>query len=114
MKKKTLEERIELLEYYNNLLRDFATDPESYVLWDYIMSEELNGDQGNQLMDLLREHYTFCNQSNNPDPMNKERLVTDLVSLMNSFGRPANERTAHSIIRRAAKHPIFPLYSKYL
>ncbi|AET59582.1 hypothetical protein HPL003_14155 [Paenibacillus terrae HPL-003] len=116
MSSKSLEERVELLEYYNVLMRDFAVDPETYVLWDYIMSEHLNGAQGNQLLEVLKNHYTKLKIA-----LEKEErlpgtsyLYEDLINVVKSFGKPASERTAYSILLRASKLPEFHLYSKYL
>ncbi|WP_148302498.1 DUF1878 family protein [Caldalkalibacillus mannanilyticus] len=43
--KETLEQKVERLEYYINLLREFSLDPETYVLWDWIIAERLDEKQ---------------------------------------------------------------------
>lgn len=115
MQHEDLQKKVERLEYYMTLMRDMVADIESYALWDYIMGEQLNEEQANELLAVLRKHYTVL-QSEKAIAVEsmKSELYSDLIHVLTSFGKPASENTARSILLRASKLPIFPLYSSLL
>ncbi|WP_458121628.1 DUF1878 family protein [Paenibacillus sp. Z6-24] len=115
MQYKSFEERVIRMEYYLSLMRDMVIDPEAYALWDYIMSEELNEEQANRMISLLRKYHAQLQLGE--VELNKfveSALYLDLKHLLDSFGKPANEKAAYSIIIRASKLPIFPHYAVLL
>lgn len=116
MTKETLEQRVERLEFYLNLMREFAADPETFALWDYVISEGLNENQTNQVLDVLREHHGHVKSAveagaSIPD---LEDLCTKMIPLLHVEGRTTNKEKVMQVLRRASKLPIFPYFKKYL
>ncbi|GGO05894.1 DUF1878 family protein [Saccharibacillus kuerlensis] len=115
MPDKDLEERVDRMEFYLSLMRDMVVDPESYALWDYIMSEELNEEQANQMLSILKKHHAKLQPGESE--LNKDvklELDIDLKQLLHLFEKPANEAGVYSILLRASKLPQYPLYASLL
>lgn len=114
MRDENLVKKVERLEFYIHLLRDFSVEPEAFVLWDYVMTEELDGEQTNQLMNILRKHKSLiCEVDENIEPYSNEIeaelnvLEAELKPLFESFENPhPTDRDAMlRVVRRAAKLP---------
>lgn len=54
--KETLEEKVERLEFYIDLLREFATDTEAFVIWDWAIGNRLDKSQVNSIMKVIPEY----------------------------------------------------------
>ncbi len=50
-----LEDTVNRLEYYIDLLRDYATDPETFLLWDWAISKRLNREQVRKIISKSQE-----------------------------------------------------------
>ncbi|CCF16887.1 hypothetical protein BLGI_4856 [Brevibacillus laterosporus GI-9] len=116
MTKETLEQRVERLEFYLNLMREFAADPETFSLWDYVISEGFNETQTNQILDVLREHHGHVKSAvetgaSIPD---LEDLCTKMIPLLHVEGRTTNKEKVMQVLRRASKLPIFSYFKKHL
>ncbi|AYK05258.1 DUF1878 family protein [Brevibacillus laterosporus] len=116
MTKETLEQRLERLEFYLNLMREFAVDPETFALWDYVIQEGLNETQTKQILDVLREHHSHVKSAveagaSVPD---LEDLFTKMIPLLHIEGRTTSKEKVMQVLRRASKLPIFPYLKKHL
>ncbi|MGG0753145.1 DUF1878 family protein [Brevibacillus laterosporus] len=116
MTKETLEQRLERLEFYLNLMREFAVDPETFALWDYVIQEGLNETQTKQILDVLREHHSHVKSAveagaSVPD---LEGLFIKMIPLLHIEGRTTSKEKVMQILRRASKLPIFPYLKKHL
>ncbi|QDH21774.1 DUF1878 family protein [Saccharibacillus brassicae] len=115
MSNQDLEARLTRLEYYFSLMRDMVVDPESYALWDYMISEELEEEQAHKIIEILKKHYAELNSGKEEsNELIKSALYVDLNHLLTSFGKPVSENSARSIVLRASKLPIFPHYASLL
>lgn len=116
MTKETLEQRLERLEFYLNLMREFAVDPETFALWDYVIQEGLNENQTKQILDVLRVHHSNIKsavEAGVPIP-DLEDLFTKMIPLLHIEGRTTNKEKVMQVLRRASKLPIFPYLKKHL
>ncbi|ATO51499.1 DUF1878 family protein [Brevibacillus laterosporus] len=116
MTKETLEQRLERLEFYLNLMREFAVDPETFALWDYVISEGLSENQTKQILEVLREHHGNIKSAveagaSIPD---LEGLFSKMIPLLHIEGRTTSKEKVMQILRRASKLPIFPYLNKHL
>ena len=49
-----LAEKVDRIEYYTDLLRDYATAPEKFAFWDWIMSHKLNREEAYTIIDTFK------------------------------------------------------------
>ncbi|MGK5511363.1 DUF1878 family protein [Brevibacillus formosus] len=115
MANETLEQKVERLEFYVHLLREFAVDPETFVLWDWIMAEGLTEKTAQQILNALRNHHRSlikAEESAQNEPILDELLV-DLRLIFSTDGRVASDEKLMQIVKRASKMPIFPHLKKY-
>lgn len=49
---KSLEEKIDRLEYYIDLLRDYIVDQEKFILWEWAISNRLNRDEVRSIIEI--------------------------------------------------------------
>lgn len=54
MNKEPIEEKVERLEYYINLMRDYALDPETFRFWDWVISKKLNQEEVRNIIDITK------------------------------------------------------------
>ncbi|GFR37040.1 hypothetical protein PRECH8_03360 [Insulibacter thermoxylanivorax] len=52
----TLEEKVERLEYYIDLLRDYIVDQEHFIFWDWAISHRLNREEVRAIIDVAKEY----------------------------------------------------------
>ncbi|ADY55513.1 hypothetical protein Sgly_1195 [Syntrophobotulus glycolicus DSM 8271] len=121
MRDEDLVKKVERLEFYIQLLRDFAVEPEAFVLWDYVMTEELDGEQTNRLMNILGKHkgliWAIDEQTEPYSDQTEEELnvlEAQLKPLFQSFKNPhpTDRDAVLRVVRRAAKLPEMILYKR--
>jgi len=109
LKNEDLTKKVERLEFYIHLLRDFSLDPEAFVLWDYIMTEELDREQAEQLMDILRKHKRLVCEADESQDIEPywDALKVELKPLFESFKNPhpTDRDSILRVVRRASKLP---------
>ena len=109
MKNEDLTKKVERLEFYIHLLRDFSVDPEAYVLWDYIMTEEIDEEQAEQLMDILKKHKRLICEADESQDIEPywNALEMELKPLFKSFKNPhpTDRDAVLRVVRRASKLP---------
>lgn len=49
---KSLEEKIDKLKYYIDLLRDYIVDQEKFILWEWAISNRLNRDEVRSIIEI--------------------------------------------------------------
>lgn len=118
MKNEDLIKKVERLEFYIHLLRDFSLDPEAFVLWDYIMTEELDREQAEQLIDILRKYKRLVyevDESQDIEPYWKA-LEVELKHLFESFKNPhpTDRDSVLRVVQRASKLPEMYDLNKFL
>lgn len=55
MNKEPIEEKLERLEYYINLMRDYTLDPEIFKFWDWVISKKLNQEEARNIIDITKK-----------------------------------------------------------
>lgn len=56
MENKQLEKRIEKLEYYMRLMREYVSDIETFSFWEWIMNYELDEYEVNQILTVTKSY----------------------------------------------------------
>ncbi|WP_019537336.1 hypothetical protein [Paenibacillus ginsengihumi] len=103
-----LEQKVERLEYYIHLLRDLSLNPEAYVLWDYIMTEELNEMQAHEMMTIFSKHVKVLRKlDGKQEDMAPywDDLAQDLKPLFEQFKWRTDRESILRVVLRASKLP---------
>lgn len=53
-KSESLEDKVERLEFYIDLLRDFIVDQEHFMFWDWAISHRLNREEVRAIIDIAK------------------------------------------------------------
>src|SRR5690606_22970292 len=77
-----LEEKVSRLEYYIDLLRDYATDPETFLLWDWAISKRLNREQVRGIISKSQEFNKRIKESDNPPKFEEYRAEIEKILLL--------------------------------
>ncbi|MCP3776576.1 hypothetical protein NLX71_25355 [Paenibacillus sp. MZ04-78.2] len=103
-----LEQKVAQLEFYINLLREFTVAPEAFVLWDFIMSEQLNEQQTDEMMKVFSKHVRVLRDL---DEKQEEMtpywndLSNDLMTLFEQFKWRTDRESILRVVLRASKLP---------
>ncbi|WP_281890561.1 DUF1878 domain-containing protein [Paenibacillus sp. YYML68] len=108
MSEENLVKKVERLEFYVNLLREFSLDPEAYVLWDYYMAEELDEGQARQMMQVFSQHLKVVREVNEQQEDIApywNALIEDLKPLFETLKWRTDRESILRVVRRASKLP---------
>ena len=64
----SLEEKVERLEYYIDLLRDYIVDQEHFIFWDWAISHRLNREEVRAIIDIAKSYNQKLTQSPEDHP----------------------------------------------
>ncbi|BBW97169.1 DUF1878 family protein [Geobacillus sp. FSL W8-0032] len=102
MRQESLEQRVERLEFYIDLLRDFAVDPETFAIWDWVISRKLNKSQVDRLMKTAKEFnqaIKIANENGNQPPKFEE-FSRKIIEIVHFEDDPADEETVLQFLKR--------------
>lgn len=93
MNKESIEEKVERLEYYINLMRDYTLDPETFEFWDWVISKKLNEEEARNIIDITKE---FNDKYRNKEEIKFEEYLMKVKEILNWENReeyiePINE-----------------------
>lgn len=102
-----LEQKVAQLEFYINLLREFTVAPEAFVLWDHIMSEQLNEKQAHDMMTIFSKHVKVLRDLDEKQEMAPcwNELENDLKALFEQFRWRTDRESILRVVIRASKLP---------
>ncbi|MED4919240.1 DUF1878 family protein [Geobacillus thermodenitrificans] len=102
MRQESLEQRVERLELYIDLLRDFAVDPETFAIWDWVISRKLNKSQVDRLMKTAREFNQAIKiaNENGSQPPRFEEFSQKIIEIVHLEDNPADEQTVLQFLKR--------------
>lgn len=66
----SLEEKVERLEYYIDLLRDYIVDQEKFILWDWAIANRLNRQEVRSILDFSKSINNQIKENSPPDFVN--------------------------------------------
>ncbi|MBR8660730.1 MULTISPECIES: DUF1878 family protein [Brevibacillus] len=117
MKQESLEEKVERLEMYIDLLRQIAIDADEYCLWDWVISRGLSVDQFNNLKQILKHHVQVlmhAEKEENVKIPTFAELSAKLINILHTEDRPADTKTVMDVLKRAIKMPAYSRLQHYL
>ncbi|WP_028563465.1 hypothetical protein [Paenibacillus pinihumi] len=77
-----LEDTVNRLEYYIDLLRDYATDPETFLLWDWAISKRLNREQVRKIISKSQEFNKRIKELDNAPKFAEFRTEIEKILLL--------------------------------
>ena len=79
MNKEPIEEKVERLEYYINLMRDYALDPETFRFWDWVISKKLNQEEARNIIDITKK---FNEKYRNNEDIKFEEYLIEIKEIL--------------------------------
>lgn len=113
-KHESLEEKVERLEYYIDLLRDFIVDQEHFMLWDWAISNRLNQHQVRSIIDFSKSFNEQIKTSGTqPELIEYTKGIQTILQVRSDLN--VNEKFTIQLLKRISNMGIFaPLTSHYL
>lgn len=109
----TQEERIDRLELYVHLLRQFIIDQEEYSLWEWVMINNLNNEQLHGIQQILKKNVLILmNDKESAVPF--EELSKDLKKVLKTIDFSANDEAVKLLLSKAVKMPAYRILQYYL
>ena len=81
MENKQLEKRIEKLEYYMRLMREYVSDIETFSFWEWIMNYELDEYEVNQILTVTK---SYNENFKNGNTVKFDEYYSEIYSIMSS------------------------------
>ncbi|MBZ9626017.1 DUF1878 family protein [Clostridium sp. FP2] len=83
--KESPEEKVERIEYYINLMRDYVLDTEKFQFWDWAMSKRLNEFEVRKIIDITKIYNNKLYEEKTPD---FEEYCSKIKNILNWANRP--------------------------
>lgn len=104
--KESLEQKVERLEFYIDILRSYIANPEVFILWDWSIANRFNRPQVYALIDLVKRYnQEFIENSSNNDVRNINNFIYDvdciLINKVEDF--QVDQEFVFSLLRRTSK-----------
>lgn len=119
-KQETLEQKVERLEYYIDLLRDYIVDQDRFVLWDWAMAHRLNETEIRGIMKVTKEFnsrmQTVDSVTEYPDFDDYCEAINNLIDLESKpegYKQTLNQKTILQMLNRLSKMGLFNNVSSY-
>ncbi|WP_110929906.1 hypothetical protein [Paenibacillus bouchesdurhonensis] len=110
----SLEEKVQRLELYVNLLRQITLEPEQYRLWDWIIANGLNGEQFDGIKAILKKYVLLLNHEQDTNKPSFDDISKELIEVLSPSEYLANVRGVIQLLRNAVKMTPYQSLQYYL
>ncbi|AZK48249.1 DUF1878 family protein [Paenibacillus lentus] len=110
----SLEEKVQRLELYVNLLRQITLEPEQYRLWDWIIANGLNGEQFNEIKSILKKYVLLLQHEQVPQPTSFDDMANELIHVLSPNEYLANRRGVKQAAKKSIKMSPYQSLQYYL
>lgn len=109
-----LEEKVNRLEYYIDLLRDYATDPETFLLWDWAISRRLTHEQVRKIISKSQEFNKRIKESDNVPKFAEYRTEIEKILLLQpDLVIEVDDNLILQLLKRISNMGMMPVLTKY-
>jgi hypothetical protein len=102
----SLEEKVERLEYYIDLLRDYIVDQEQFILWDWAIANRLNRDEVRSIIDISKAFNKQIQSSEQLPQLND--FIKEIKRILSSRSDiTVNEKFTIQLLKRISNMGMF-------
>ncbi|MBE0335275.1 hypothetical protein [Paenibacillus sp. 23TSA30-6] len=113
----TLQEKVDRLELYVDLLRQIAVNPEENVIWDWVISKGLNREQYNNLNSVLKENTRILlkqKEGGNPTVLSFQEFSSQVIGALGLNDDEVGKKAVAQVLRSAVRMPAFAILNHYV